>query len=47
MDAVTDLILERYRGLLRQGAILVDPLDQGEEPRVLYYLEHAIQDSRQ
>lgn len=46
MDAVTDLILERYRGLLRQGAILVDPLDQGTEPRVLYYLEHAIQDSR-
>ena len=46
MDAVTDLILERYRGLLRQGAILVDPLDQGEEPRVLYYLEHSIQDSR-
>src|SRR5690349_2027654 len=24
MDAVTDLVLERYRGLLRQGAILVD-----------------------
>jgi hypothetical protein len=46
MDAVTDLILERYRGLLRQGAILVDPLDQGDEPRVLYYLEHAVQDSR-
>lgn len=46
MDAVTDLILERYRALLRQGAILVDPQDQGEEPRVLYYLEHAIQDSR-
>jgi len=46
MDAVTDLVLERYRSLLRQGAILVDPLDQGEELRVLYYLEHAIQDSR-
>jgi superfamily II DNA or RNA helicase len=46
MDAVTDLILERYRGLLRQGAILVDPTDMGEEPRVLYYLEHAIQDAR-
>lgn len=46
MDAVTDMILERYRGLLRQGAILVDPQDQGEEPRVLYYLEHAIQDAR-
>jgi hypothetical protein len=46
MDAVTDMILERYRSLLRQGTILVDPLDQSEEPRVLYYLEHAIQDSR-
>lgn len=46
MDAVTDLILERYRGLLRQGAILVDPQDMSEEPRVLYYLEHAIQDAR-
>jgi len=46
MDAVTDLVLENYRGLLRQGAILVDPLDQGEELRVLYYLEHSIQDSR-
>ena len=46
MDAVTDMILERYRGMLRQGTILVDPLDHGEEPRVLYYLEHAIQDSR-
>lgn len=47
MDAVTDLILERYRGLLRQGSILIDPQDAGEEPRVLFYLEHAIQDSRQ
>lgn len=46
MDAVTDLILEKYRGLLRQGAILVDMQDEGEEPRVLYYLEHAIQDAR-
>src|SRR5258706_13736097 len=46
MDAVTDMVLERYRGLLRQGAILLDPQDQSEEPRVLYYLEHAIQDAR-
>ena len=46
MDAVTNMILEKYRGMLRQGTILVDPLDAGEEPRVLYYLEHAMQDSR-
>ncbi|TRZ51737.1 DUF3883 domain-containing protein [bacterium] len=46
MDVVTDLILERYRGLLRQGAILVDPNDPGEEIRALFYLEHSIQDAR-
>jgi len=46
MDAVTDLILERYRGLLRQGAVLVDPDDPSEDVRALFYLEHSIQDAR-
>jgi superfamily II DNA or RNA helicase len=46
MDAVIDIILERYRSLLRQGAILVDPNDPGEDPRVLFYLEESIQDGR-
>lgn len=46
LDSTVDLILERHRGLLRQGAILVDPLDAGIEPRVLLYLEQAIIDSR-
>lgn len=46
MDAVLDLILERYRSLLRQGAILVDPNDMGQEPRMLFYLETSIQDGR-
>ncbi|MBA4364050.1 MAG: RNA helicase, partial [Pseudomonas sp.] len=46
MDAVTDLILERYRGLLRQGAVLVDLNDPGEDIRALFYLEHSIQDAR-
>lgn len=46
MEAVTDLILERYRGLLRQGTILVDPNDLSDQIRVLFYLEHTIQDSR-
>lgn len=45
MDAVTDLILERYRGLLRQGTILVDPNDLSEDVRALFYLEHSIQDA--
>jgi hypothetical protein len=47
LDAVIDLVLERYRGLLKQGAVLVDPnAGPGAEPRVLYFLEHAIQDAR-
>jgi len=46
MDAVTDLILERYRSLLRQGTILLDPNDLGEEIHTLFYLEHSIQDAR-
>ena len=46
MDAVIDLTLERHRTLLRQGAILVDPNDPGNEVRPLFYLEHTIQDGR-
>jgi superfamily II DNA or RNA helicase len=46
MDSVTGLILERYRGLMRQGAVLVDPNDASEDIRALFYLEHSIQDAR-
>ncbi|HZT05707.1 MAG TPA: helicase-related protein [Chloroflexota bacterium] len=46
LDATIDLVLERYRDLLKNGAILVDPDDDGDAPRVLLYLEHAIQDAR-
>jgi len=45
LDAVTDLVLERYHNLLRRGTVLVDERDPGTEPRVLFYLEHAIQDA--
>jgi hypothetical protein len=45
LDAVTDLTLERHRDLLRRGTVLVDERDPGVEPRVLFYLEHAIQDA--
>jgi SNF2 family DNA or RNA helicase len=46
LDATIDLILERHRELLRQGAILVDASNPSEEVRALVYLEHAIQDAR-
>ena len=45
LDATLDLTLERHRDLLRRGAILVDDRDQGTEPRMLFYAEHAIQDA--
>jgi len=46
LESVIDLVMERLGALLKQGAILVDEHDPGEEPRVLVYLEHAIADAR-
>jgi len=46
LDATIDLILERYRDLLRRGAILVDPHNRDDSVRALFYLEHSIQDAR-
>ncbi|MBN1984137.1 MAG: DUF3883 domain-containing protein, partial [Chitinivibrionales bacterium] len=45
LDATIDITLERDRDLLRRGTILIDERDQGVSPRVLFYLEHAIQDA--
>ena len=44
LDAVIDLTVERHRDLLKRGTVLVDDRDLGTAPRVLFYLEHAIQD---
>jgi len=44
LDSTIDLILERYRHILKQGAVFLDENDMGEEIRVLFYLEHSIQD---
>ena len=44
LDATIDLTLERHRDLLRQSAVLVDGNDDGDQPRILIYLEHSIQD---
>ena len=46
LDAAIDLMLERYRDLLKQGAMLVHENDPGEDLRALFYLEHSIQDAR-
>ncbi|MCL2716064.1 MAG: DUF3883 domain-containing protein [Alphaproteobacteria bacterium] len=46
LDAVVDVVLERFQPLLLQGGVLVDDGDAGTEPRLLIYLEHAIRDGR-
>ena len=46
LDATLSAILERHRNLLQQGTVLIDPNEQNDEVRVLFYLEHAIQDGR-
>ncbi|MBX3269800.1 MAG: DUF3883 domain-containing protein [Sandaracinaceae bacterium] len=46
LDCTIDVVLEQYRSLLKQGAVLVDEQDLGDEPRLLFYLEHEVQDGR-
>jgi hypothetical protein len=45
LDAALDLTLERHRDLLKRGTVLVDERDFGTKPRVLFTIEHAIQDA--
>jgi SNF2 family DNA or RNA helicase len=47
LDSVVDLIIERYRSLLKGGALLVDANDTDEEPRLLVALTHEITDGHQ
>ena len=42
MLAVSDILLEQHGNLLRQGAVLLDPSDDGEEPHLLFLLTHEI-----
>jgi SNF2 family DNA or RNA helicase len=45
LDSVLDLTLEKHQDLLRRGTILVDENDTGLKPRMLFFVEHAIQDA--
>jgi SNF2 family DNA or RNA helicase len=42
MLAVSDLVLEQNANLLRQGAVLIDPSDEGREPWLMFLLTHEI-----
>lgn len=43
MQEVAEQVLERYRQVLSQGAVLVEDQGQGGEGRLLFYLEQAIE----
>ena len=42
MLCMADIILEQHANLLRQGAILVDPADEGTDPWLLFLLTHEV-----
>ena len=46
LDAALNATLERHQNLLKQGTVLIDSDERSNEVRVLFYLEHTIQDGR-
>ena len=44
LDATVDLIRERNADALKHGAIFIDDEDYGRDPRLLFYIDDAIQD---
>lgn len=44
MDATVDLMLERHRPTLKQGAVLVDRMDFGTTARMLFIIDHSVKD---
>lgn len=47
LRSLVDVVDTQFSESLSKGALLVDPLDMGLEPRLLLYLEHAISDGRE
>lgn len=45
MHASTDLVIEAHRPKLKQGAVLVDPNDDGLEPKVLFMVDHTVREA--
>ncbi|MDZ7760882.1 MAG: hypothetical protein U5L00_11580 [Desulfovermiculus sp.] len=45
MAAITDLIIEAHATKLKQGTVFVDPTDEGDTPKVMIMLDHAVRES--
>lgn len=46
LSTMVDFLLERHGALLRQGCVFIDEGDPGPAPRLLLYIQSAIQDGR-
>lgn len=46
LESVISLVREQYGHLLKQGAVMVDDSDLGDELRAVFLLEHSIEDGR-
>ncbi len=44
MQSVVDLMIEQHRSKLKQGAVLVDPNDEGLEPKLLFLIDHSVKE---
>jgi len=42
MLSLSDVVLEKHANLLRQGAVLLDPSDEGMEPSLIFLLTHEV-----
>lgn len=47
LSSLVDKVLADHGHTLTRGATLIDPTDEGEEPRMLVYLEHTLTDGRE
>ncbi len=45
MRAVIDLTLKKHRSKLQQGAVLVDPSDEGTDVKALFMVDHTVRES--
>jgi len=45
-DAVLQITLDKHYSLLREGSVLIDTSGKLQEPALLYYMEHEIDDER-
>ncbi|MDI9331683.1 MAG: helicase-related protein [Alphaproteobacteria bacterium] len=44
MQSVVDLMIEQHRSKLKQGSVLVDPNDEGLEPKLLFLIDHSVKE---